>query len=129
MNAANGSEFLEMDTGKKFLFSVADVAWYEQPSSGGSGGGGTMVVHFTGNPTDGITADKTFAEVFSALQNVNYVVAMAGSHIYHLFNKAEISIAFSRVTVSNSEVTQEVIMIFDNNVCDMLVNKYPDAPE
>lgn len=48
----NGSEFIEIDTGKRYLFDSVNNKWYEQPAS--SGGGSTP-------PTNGITlADITF---------------------------------------------------------------------
>ena len=49
----NGSEFREMDTGKKFLYSAAGTEWIEQPCcGGGSGGGGSvepLIVEITDN--------------------------------------------------------------------------------
>lgn len=42
----NGSEFLEMDTGKTYRFNAAGNAWLEQPS-GGSGGGSSGGGYFS----------------------------------------------------------------------------------
>ena len=68
MNATNGDEFIEMDTGKKFLFSAADATWYEQHSSGGSGGGGSdMVLTPTAFYDDG--GIKSFAESFNDIKS------------------------------------------------------------
>ena len=39
--ARNGDLFIEMDTGKTYLFDEEGVDWVEQPASGGGGGGGS----------------------------------------------------------------------------------------
>lgn len=40
LSIQNGSEYTEVDTGKKFLFDYDNATWYEMPSGGGGGGGG-----------------------------------------------------------------------------------------
>lgn len=60
----NGSEFREMDTGKKFLYSAAGTEWIEQQGSGGGSGGGVFFVMDNNN-----TLDKTWAEISSASEN------------------------------------------------------------
>lgn len=64
VNVPNGSEFREMDTGKKFLYSAAGTEWIEQPCcGGGSGGGGSvepLVVH--SNAQFGVTIRQFTSE-------------------------------------------------------------------
>ena len=69
VNVPNGSEFREMDTGKKFLFSAAGMEWIEQPCcGGGSGGGGSvepLVVHVI--VENGVTQlDQTSSTIYDA---------------------------------------------------------------
>lgn len=68
MNAANGSEFIEMDTGKKFMFDAPTATWYEQPSSGGSGGGGSVEPLMVNVVVEnGLTQlDKTSSTIYNA---------------------------------------------------------------
>lgn len=40
MSIRNGSEFIEIDTGKRYLYDEENAQWLEQSGSGGSGGGG-----------------------------------------------------------------------------------------
>lgn len=68
MNAANGSEFIEMDTGKKFLFSAADATWHEQPSSGGGGSVEPLIVRLTAESEDDVM-DKTYQEIYDSIAN------------------------------------------------------------
>lgn len=37
-NVANGSGYVEMDTGKRYRFDEENATWHEQPTSGGGGG-------------------------------------------------------------------------------------------
>lgn len=41
LSIQNGSEYTEVDTGKKFLFDYDNATWYEVQTGGGGGGGGT----------------------------------------------------------------------------------------
>ena len=41
MAIRNGSKFIEIDTGKTYLYDEENAHWIEQGSSGGSGGGGS----------------------------------------------------------------------------------------
>lgn len=68
MNVANGSEFIEMDTGKKFMFSAADATWYEQPSSGGSSGGDNSVMVLTPTKFYDGGGIETIAESFNDIK-------------------------------------------------------------
>lgn len=68
----NGSEFREMDTGKKFLFSAAGSEWIEQPCCGGGSGGGdnsVMVLTPITFYEDGAIkkVSETFNDVVSAI--------------------------------------------------------------
>lgn len=40
LSVQNGSEYTEVDTGKKFLFDYDNATWYEVQTGGGGGGGG-----------------------------------------------------------------------------------------
>ena len=40
LSIQNGSEYTEVDTGKKFLFDYDNATWYEVQTGGGGGGGG-----------------------------------------------------------------------------------------
>lgn len=73
----NGSEFREMDTGKDFMYDEESGDWKEQHKRGGGGGGsGTMKVTFDVQSDDDVTADKTFEEVYQAVENGAYVYAV-----------------------------------------------------
>lgn len=37
----NGDSFIEIDSGKTYLYSESGTEWIEQPASGGGGGGGS----------------------------------------------------------------------------------------
>jgi len=65
----NGSEYREMDTGKKFLYSAAGTEWIEQPGSGGSGGGGSVEPLIVQLIVDGGNKrmDKTWQEIHDAM--------------------------------------------------------------
>lgn len=64
----NGREFVEMDTGKKYLFDYENGEWLEQPEEGGGGGGGVLIVHQSHDEVHGIyTLDKTWKEIADAI--------------------------------------------------------------
>lgn len=111
MNAANGSEFIEMDTGKKFLFSAADATWYEQPSSGGSGGGGSvepLIVRLTVE-SEYNTMDKTYQEICDSL--------IDGTPAYLLRNTGSPpSVALFPITQCIPGHGYEVHTGFENNI-------------
>lgn len=71
VNVPNGSEFREMDTGKKFLYSAAGTEWIEQPGSGGSGGGGSVEPLIVRKSPDSTLSnqimDTTWHDIYDAL--------------------------------------------------------------
>ena len=97
--------------------------------NGSSGGGGIMIVRFgVGDPITGITADKTFAEVSTAVEEGDCVFGVLQSgNVYPLRYADEMSIVFANVTVDfdGKYVKQEKIIIDSNNVCSMAENVYP----
>lgn len=50
---ADGSEFIEMDTNKKYRYSADNATWYEVESGGGGGGSATLI-------DKTITANRTY---------------------------------------------------------------------
>ena len=70
----SGSVFVEVDTGKVFLYDRGSSEWYEIAGSGGGGGGGTNVV---ANPTlAGTEADLTGLQVGDTKYKVGSGVLM-----------------------------------------------------
>lgn len=86
LSIQNGSEYTEVDTGKKFLFDYDNATWYEvQTGGGGGGGGGTSNYNdlsnrpsvnntvLTGNKTSaqlGLASSEQGGKADSALQGV-----------------------------------------------------------
>lgn len=89
-NTANGSKFLEMDTGKEYRFDYANSYWHEYSESGGGGGSGSdpLVIYAvasldaeTGDVY--VTADKTTDEVFEAVSS-DQPIMLFFAHDYHM---------------------------------------------
>ncbi len=86
LSIQNGSEYTEVDTGKKFLFDYDNATWYEvQTGGGGGGGGGTSNYNdlsnrpsvnntvLTGNKTSaqlGLASSEQGGKADSAIQGV-----------------------------------------------------------
>ena len=65
---ANGSIFIETDTGKVFIFDEEN-GWTEMQAGGSSGGGGKFIVTLTPTAADySGTMDKTVAEINAAYE-------------------------------------------------------------
>lgn len=78
-----------------------------------------------------VTADKTFEELYQAVQNGAYVYAVRESAtiIYHLMSVSEEGVAFSHVSVSDgtiNEVVQEVLGIGSDNNAVFMIRRYPN---
>ena len=85
LSIQNGSEYTEVDTGKKFLFDYDNATWYEVQTGGGGGGGGTSNYNdlsnrpsvnntvLTGNKTSaqlGLASSEQGGKADSAIQGV-----------------------------------------------------------
>lgn len=85
LSIQNGSEYTEVDTGKKFLFDYDNATWYEVQTGGGGGGGGTTNYNdlsnrpsvnntlLTGNKTSaqlGLASSEQGGKADSAIQGV-----------------------------------------------------------
>lgn len=101
-------------------------------SGGGSGGSGsgTMKVIFVtlpGETGETVTVDKTFEELYQAVQNGAYVYAVreASPIIYHLMSATEQGVAFSYVSVG-TEVVQDVLGVESDNRAVRMTRRYPN---
>lgn len=102
-------------------------------SGGGSGGGGSvepLIVTFTQILSETgitVTADKTFEELYQAVQNGAYVYAVreASPIIYHLMSATEQGVAFSYVSVG-TEVVQDVLGVESDNRAVRMIRRYPN---
>ena len=86
LSIQNGSEYTEVDTGKKFLFDYDNATWYEVQTGGGGGGGGSTSNYndlsnrpsvnntvLTGNKTSaqlGLASSEQGGKADSAIQGV-----------------------------------------------------------
>lgn len=107
-------------------------------SGGGSGGSGSGTMKVTFDVSEDemgttVTADKTFAEVLTAVQDGRYVYAVENEFpdIYQLYSATEVDVAFSRISIHKGEkyttVDQTLLTIDSKNVCDVLTSSYPVA--
>jgi len=90
----------------------------------------TFYVIFSGNATDGYTANKTFAEVESVIDAGYTVCAQYGTSIYHLILKTSAGMSFSRAssnqlaTFTWAKSTNKINLTYTNHssVSDVQVN-------
>ena len=126
----NGSEFREMDTGKTLCTMRSSVIGRSSIKGWRWGGGsGTMKVTFDVQSDDDVTADKTFEEVYQAVENGAYVYAVKqqGPEIYHLMTAFALEVVFSLVSVSGgTEVVQEKLSIDSNDNAVRQIASYPN---
>lgn len=126
----NGSEFREMDTGKKFLYSAAGTEWIEQPCcGGGSGGGGGNVLIVTLNSSN--VADKTFAEISAAI-DANSMVFLKytnnGDTYLQLASYVKGNeIAFSYATVGKDSVVTMTYICSATDEWHQIIRTYPSG--
>lgn len=69
----NGSSFLEMDTGKMFIFDGEDLKWVLQKDQGGGGGGGETYYAGEGiviSESNDISIDKSVVAMKTEIHNV-----------------------------------------------------------
>lgn len=139
---ANGSCLIEMDTNKAYMFDEAGETWRNLSSSGGGGsslpavtsddngdvltvvdgawdkaspsGGGNFVVNFSTQDYKTFTADKTFAQIKSAIASGQNVVGSAMGYIMSAVQYAEgESIIFSAVVPTSATAISAITMTMD----------------
>ena len=115
----NGSEFREMDTGKKFLYSAAGTEWIEQQGSGGGSGGGVFFVTDNNN-----TLDKTWAEISAASEN-SVVVLKLENKLGYLMDSCHVENAYGCAFIRAGTDLHDSLVVRFHSYATSDENGYP----
>ena len=132
-DARNGSTFIEMDTSKQYAYNDSGSQWVEQESSGGGGGsdsgGGVEKFVITFDISDN-SANKTFAEVSSAIaagQIVEGVVQMPGANAVvplSFYNEYQVGFVYTSVEIYSNTPVGVVYKAIINSDDSVTLNVY-----
>jgi len=128
----NGDKFVEINTGKTFLYNETGAAWVEQPASGGGGGGGssdfsTAVLSITnvGRTKAGYSTDSNQSAIIQIIENIllprintatedgDYTIVLYKGHAYGCF------ICSEEVTTYSGDITLTQGQDGDEWICEV----------
>lgn len=129
----NGSEFREMDTGKKFLFDAENQTWIDQANPTPSGGNDMFVITLSFDGSETYTVDKTYAEILAAVEDgqLPVVVSSMGeqTRVFYYQGIFENGARFSAIPfVLTNYVEVNVVTVTQNDTVIFSSNTYPRQP-